>query len=104
MSEHVRFRDLKIDEQVSVTLPAHIWLGFIASYSAFSDYNCGYANMIGSAAQEAMLDPVYLRERQAETERQLAQHQHMMSNMIPGFPGPQIPPDLSGLEDTGEDK
>src|SRR5512146_2163413 len=102
MPEFPKMRDLKIGDMVKIDLPAHVWLGFLASYTAAPDYNCAHANTIAGAVQEALVDPLYMKEKRAEAERLATEQQQFMSNMIPGFPGPQIPPDLSGLEGTGE--
>lgn len=97
-----KMREIGIGDMVNVSLPAHTWIGFIASFSACQDYTCSHAAAIAMAAQKALIDPVFLKEREAEMERMAAQHHTMLSNMIPGLPGPQVPPDLSGMEETGE--
>ena len=103
MSKQPQMRDIKLGEPVTITLPAYVWVGFVASYTSSPEYNCGHANTVASAAQEAILDPVYLKERIADAERMASQQQSYLSNIIPGFPGPQIPPDLSGFQ-QGEDQ
>lgn len=85
-----------LDDLVSVTLPVHAWFGFIAAYCD-TEWNCGYAGQIASAAQKEILDPVFLKEREAEMSAVQDQQRTIMASVIPGLGLPQIPPDISGL-------
>jgi hypothetical protein len=73
--EHMpQYKDLKLNDDVTITLPAHIWQGFYAAYLS-ADWNDYYANVVANAGQEQMLDPIYLREREAHAQEQ-AEHAH----------------------------
>jgi hypothetical protein len=88
---------------VSITLPAHIWMGFIYTYHS-NDYTGICEGHISNAVQEAMLDPVYIKESQANSQK-LADEQHQsMHQMFSGFSGmmPYIPPDAEGLTEEQE--
>lgn len=97
-SQFPKMREIPIGQKVTIALPAMVWIGFLASYSSSSDYTCANANTICRAVQEAVVDPLYLKEMRAENERQAAQQQEMMSKVMPWIQGPDVPPDLSGLE------
>lgn len=95
-----RMRDgLQMNDEVTVTLPAHVWLGFYASYLT-ADWNDYYANLIGNASQEQLLDPVYVREMEAyhmeEHEQAMAEAQSFFTGQpveIERPPGYQNPPE-----------
>jgi hypothetical protein len=91
-----RMRTMDLNEPVTLTLPAHVWLGFLASYSA-TKWACMYATAIHAEAMEALLDPLWLKEREAARARRHDQEHALMSRIIPGFPAPDIPPDAGGL-------
>ncbi len=65
-------RELSLNAPVAITMPAHVWVGFIATYSEAS-WNSPYANSILGQIVNALLDPEYSEAREAE-ERQEAQH------------------------------
>jgi hypothetical protein len=93
-----KMQDIKVGEEVTITLPAMVWIGFHASYMSNTGYTCANANTICRAVYEAVVDPLFVKESRAESERQAAQQQEMMSKVMPWIPGPDVPPDLSGLE------
>jgi hypothetical protein len=92
-------RETKLNDEVTVTLPAHIWNGFVASYQC-APWSCQHATAVAQAAQEALIDPVYLREQEAEMQQMHAEHGPL--GFLFGITGqhPQVPPDTRGLEDT----
>jgi len=57
-------KDLGMNDEVAISLPAFIWHGFTAVYLAHPD-KFHEAHQIAKAAQYALLDPVYIREAEA---------------------------------------
>lgn len=107
MTSYMKMRDLKLNDEVTVTAPAHIWLGFVAAYSQ-CEWNSQYATAIAAEAQEAMADPLWIKETEAAHQKMYAEHNAQVIGAFP-FPfnfgnpqDPQVPPDTRGLEDPGE--
>lgn len=89
-------RDLGLNDEVTITLPAHVLRGFLAAYLS-TRWESSDATSIMTAIQDALFDPLWAKEQQAEAQRQHDEHQRLISGMIPGFPGPDIPPDAEGI-------
>src|SRR5487761_307330 len=56
-----KFKKLDLSENISVTLPVHVWLSFMAAYSC-SDWVSSAASIIAAAAQYEVLDPEWMKE------------------------------------------
>jgi hypothetical protein len=99
-----RLRARGINEPITVTLPAHVWLSAITTYER-AKWGCPYITTILWEAREVLFDPAYLKELEAEMQRQESQHKHqglMGLLSLPGFPGDrppsdEAPPDASGI-------
>ena len=91
MSNDIRFRKMDLNEEVTITLPAHIWAGFIFTYNN-ADWTELCASKIALAAQNAILDPVYLREQEAAAQSQVDM-QHAAFMHMTGQPM-DIPPNI----------
>jgi hypothetical protein len=76
-----------MNDDVTLTFPAHIWQGFYASYLS-AEWNDYYANVVANAAQEEMLDPVYLREREAHIQEQQEHAQAHAAHFLGIGPNP----------------
>lgn len=102
MAEHKYglMRQLGLNDPVTVTLPAHVWAGFLSAYGS-SEWSNSDTNAIMIEARDALFDPRWLKEREAELQRQHDTQHRIMSGMIPGFPSPDIPPDPEGLSGDG---
>lgn len=90
-----RMREITLNEPVTITLPAHVWCGFLAAYVA-AKWSCADASVILNEVQNALFDPLWLRERQAEVQR-VHDERHRLISGITGFPGPMTPPDAGDL-------
>jgi hypothetical protein len=101
-NKYSRMRQMDLNEPVTITLPAHIWLGYMASYGA-ARWTCGYASVIMAEVREALFDPLVLKEQEAAEQRHNDRHNRLFSSMLPGFKPPgddDIPPDASELPDS----
>jgi hypothetical protein len=93
---------LKLNDEVAVTLKVKTWHAFLAVYNS-CQWSSQYATVLYSEIQEALMDPVYVREQEAAHQQHHAEMQQ--SGMLGGlFPwmnqgGPQVPPNPEGLED-----
>lgn len=92
MTERKVMRDLGLNEPVSITLPAYVWLGFSSAYIS-SDFNSTDANNLINAIQRSLLDPVFIKEQEAQQQFVQDQHQNMFHQMMTGRP-PEIPPNM----------
>jgi hypothetical protein len=90
--------DLKMNDEVSVTLPAHVWLAFVTVYMV-AKWSNPYATMVALAARETIYHPRYLSEQEAQRQQHHDMHQKIISRMIPGFPTPDVPPDADDFRD-----
>jgi hypothetical protein len=97
-SKYGLMRDLSLNAPVKIELPAHVWAGYLSAYGA-ADWGCADADAIRNEVQTTLFDPRWLREQQAENQRQRAEHPHIHGVGIIGFPGPQVPPDAGGLSE-----
>jgi hypothetical protein len=98
MADRKIMRNITLNEKVAIELPAHIWLAFMAQY-ATTKWSSDAASHIVVNIQEALLDPIYIKERQAE-----AQSYHDRSDLaFQMFMGqhPDIPPNMEGPEMGG---
>jgi hypothetical protein len=86
-------RDMKLNDKVSITLPVHVWLGFVAAY-ATSNWNCNHASAIASEVADTVLDPVYMNERLAADQYNLDQQQAVLQRLLGQTP--DIPPNMEG--------
>lgn len=93
MPKNPVMRDIKLNDPVSITLPAHIWLGFVAAY-ATSDWNCNYANNIATEVSDALLDPIYMNERLAEEQQARDEQSATMQRLMGQIP--EFPPNMEG--------
>ena len=91
MPKNPVMRDIKLNDPVSITLPAHIWLGFVAAY-ATSDWNCNHANQIATEVSEALLDPLYMNERLAAEQQARDEQQAIFQRFIGQTP--EVPPNM----------
>src|ERR1700744_5090030 len=97
MPEYHRYKKLDISEDVTVTLPAHIWLSFISAYCA-SDFKDPDVTEVANAAQDQMLDPEYKKERDEAYANQRQKAGEMFEKMhgipIPGLAHLNDDPDI----------
>lgn len=92
------FRKMDLNDMVPVEVPAHIWIGFLSSYAA-TGWTCNATSAIAQAAQETLLDPLFLNERLAEDQAEEHKAQQIRARMFPFLRGPEIPPDAGSLTD-----
>jgi hypothetical protein len=88
-------RDIGLNDPITVTVAAHIWLSLIAAYNDCDWANDGMSYVLGKAIREIM-DPIYLNEQEAAAQEAHDQQQQFFQNMIPhlpGMPGPEGPDD-----------
>jgi hypothetical protein len=94
---HILMRDLKLNDLVTITCPAHTWLGFLAAYGN-TKWSDTFTSAIASEAGKALFDPVTLREWEAEEQRQGDLRRRLLAGIIPGLhTDSDAPPDASGL-------
>lgn len=88
MAKSKVMRDMGMNEPVSIELPAHVWLTFMVTY-ANTEWTSDSAAAICVEIQEALLDPLYVNERQAELQERHDQHERAFRAFIgqrPEFP------------------
>jgi hypothetical protein len=84
--------EIGLNDPVTLTLPAHVLHGFIAAYGA-AKWSCSHANVMFLAIQKKLYDPQYMKEREAEAQRQNQElHQLAAEAGFPGFRHP-VPSD-----------
>ena len=93
--KYPRYRKMDLNDPVTVTLPAGVWVSFSAAYAA-SRWDCSSANMIANAAAEALVDPLYLQECMAAEQQVVTEAQEQLSRFMK-FPYGGIPPTPEGL-------
>ncbi len=88
----LQFRKMDLSEPVTITMPAHTWLGFLFSY-ADCEWSSTCASAICKGIQDVLLDPIYLREAAAEAQAHADVHQAFI-NHITGQPV-DVPPNIT---------
>lgn len=93
-------KGIELNAPVTITLPAHVWHGYWSAYGA-AKWGCSEATAIMMEVRDAMFDPVWLKEREADTQRKHDEHhRQILGSMFSGLPGidmPDIPPDAGDL-------
>lgn len=92
MAEFPKLKKLGMNEMVSIEMPAHMWLSFLAGYLA-SEWSTGSANTLAEQIQEALLDPLYVKEKQAEMQFLQDQRNAGLQQFFTGQP-PETPPNM----------
>ncbi len=82
---------LGFNDPVAITLPAHVWHAFMAQY-ATTEWSSNAAAQICIKVQEELLDPIYVREREAEAQAHHDQHEMVLQRFM-GLP-PDLPPNM----------
>lgn len=95
MTEQKVMRDISLNEPVTITLPAHLWLSAMSGY-AECEWSSTVMTLLMTRVQEALLDPVYLKEQLAKQQHQQDMQQAAFNQMVTGRP-PEIPPNMEGL-------
>jgi hypothetical protein len=89
-------RDIGLNDPVTVTLPAHVWMGFIGAYAA-TKWQSSYVDQIGSEVIDQLYDPLHLKEREAAHQEQhdlsRALFRHMTMGQLP-----EVPPNMTDGE------
>jgi hypothetical protein len=90
-----QFKDgLELNGVVSPEIQVALIVQALAEYVA-AEWSAPAISHLMHGLQEAILDPVFLREHQAEVQRQQDQQEEMMNRIVPGiglpglFPFPQ---------------
>lgn len=81
MADQRVMQDISLNEPISVEAPAYVWLGLMAAYNTvdWSDQNM---NAILSKVQHAIMDPIWIREREAAMQEQADQHNALFHNFL----------------------
>lgn len=90
MATFPKLKKRDMNDMVSIEMPAHMWLSFLAAYLV-TDWATGPANTLAELVQEELLDPLYVREKQAEMQFLADQHQAQLHSFFTGQP-PEPPP------------
>jgi hypothetical protein len=90
--DEIKFRNLSLNDLVSLELPVSIWLGFLYTYNS-ADWNDVCAGRIAVEIHDNLLDPLYLKEQQAAAQAHADQHLAAFA----AFTGQQIeqPPNVT---------
>ena len=88
-----RARDISLTAPVTVTLPAHVWAGFLASYMS-TEWVCFYTTTVATAVQEQIMDPLWLKEQDAKRDDDMSQPPAFIARLLGGAP-PDLPPNMT---------
>jgi len=91
-----RMRDMKLNDPVSVTLPAHIWVGFQSVYMSAEGNGDFFSEAICNASIDQIIDPLYVQERDAATEKRTHEGLRHLADAL-NDRLPDIPPDLGEI-------
>jgi hypothetical protein len=95
-----RMRPIDLNEPVSVTLPAHVWRGYMAAYTS-TKWEAVDATSIMIEVQNALFDPLWMKEHEAEQQRRHDEHRQHIHEQLPDFLKPviasDVPPDAGGF-------
>jgi len=83
---------MDLSEPVTITMPAHTWLGFLFGYTE-SEWSSICAGAICTGIQDALMDPIFLREEAAKVQANADVHQAFL-NHITGQPV-DVPPNIT---------
>lgn len=97
-NDDLRFRKMNLNDPVTITLPAYIAIGFLFAYSECT-WNNMCASKIAVSIQNQVLDPVYLKEQEAQIQAQADMHHAAFSHMM-GQPM-EVPPNISDVGPFG---
>lgn len=89
---------VSLNDLVPITLPAHIWLSFVGAYMS-TPWNSDFASMITSAILGELMDPLWIKERQAASQQAIDSAQETMDRLTGKFPDipPHMMPPLDGV-------
>ncbi len=95
MADHPRMKPIELNEPVPITLPAHIWVGFLSAYMSteWGNSNAGY---ICEAIEELLMDPVWLKEQQAAFQQHKDRRDAALERLTGGRP--DFPPGMSMMD------
>lgn len=85
MPDRKVMRDISLNEKVAVSVPAYVWIGFIAAWRT-SDWNNGEAGAVVEAAQRAMMDPIWIKEQEAAAQEAQDAHNAIFHSITTGRP------------------
>jgi hypothetical protein len=86
--------DIGFNDPITITLPAHVWHGFMSAYSA-SEWHSADADIISREAINLLVDPVLLKEKEARDSEQHDVVQSFIRAMATGQPQ-EMPPHIEG--------
>ena len=95
MANQKIMRDIGLNEPVSIELPAHIWLAFMAAY-AVTEWESSAAHSICLKIQDAVMDPIYLNEQLAAAQLAHDGHRNIFHHLFGGADS-DAPPDTEGM-------
>jgi hypothetical protein len=91
-------KDIGLNDPVTVTLPAHVWAGFLSAYAS-TKWHSPDADTIGQEAVDQIFNPLYIKEREVANQAHQDQHESMFRMFTGGPPGvplhmedPEAPP------------
>lgn len=88
-------RDINLNDPVSITVPAHVWLMAMSAY-AQTEWTDSSMNQIITKVQEAIIDPLWLNEQMAAHQQEIDRQQGMFHGFMTGQP-PETPPNEEEL-------
>jgi hypothetical protein len=80
---------LEFNDEIAITLPAHIWYQFATCYME-TDWSNGAAVVIAMAVQEKIVDPLAIKEHEARLQAMNSQNEQIAARFA-NWPG-DIPP------------
>lgn len=84
--EIARMRDLKLNDEIPITLPVHVWHGIWCAYINDRDAHNPDGNILSEAIRDALVDPIFMREYQAKQQQAADEYTAAVHGMIHGQP------------------
>lgn len=74
-------KKMDVSENISVSLPAHVWISFWSAY-AHASWQDGAASVVALVAQEAVLDEDWVQEQSERRQEQVLSYREHLSRLF----------------------
>jgi hypothetical protein len=93
MSQQKQYRDLNLNDTITVEIPVAEIMSFVAEYISCQTFTATAANSLCMRLQKAILDPIFINEREALLQQQADQQEAFAQSFFTGKP-PEVPPHM----------
>lgn len=92
MPEQKIMKDIGLNDPVSVTLPAHVWVGFIGAYKSTKWVSEDTSEIYRKVIDE-LFNPLFLKEQEAAMQENHDKHMGLFRHIFTGE-SPETPPHM----------